>query len=103
MLIVIILLLIIGCSNTTKVNDNYSFYPNPCQDVLTINIYPDIPLSYNVKVHSINGQIVLNQTFINTIATSTLIIDVSNFSSGIYIMNLLYDNTQIKFKFTVSR
>ncbi len=67
-------------------NKNVSIYPNPVKDNLNINI-KDFSGEVSVKIIDVNGREVFNKN-INNFNVSNAV-DLSAFSSGIYILNLL--------------
>ena len=76
-------------NDTFTNNEKVSIYPNPVKDNLNININ-DFYGEVSVKIIDVNGREVLNQTIANFNASNTL--NVSTFSSGIYILKLQGEN-----------
>lgn len=72
-------------NDTFTNNKNVSIYPNPVKDNLNINI-KDFSGEISVKIIDINGREVFNKNINNFITSNTL--DLSSFSSGIYILKL---------------
>jgi len=58
-------------------NGKFSYYPNPVDDYLHI----DIEENFTAKLFSINGTLLID-------IKSKKTIDISNFSSGIYILKI---------------
>jgi len=70
---------------------NFNIYPNPVKDVLNIN---SSLTNYDYKIYSIQGQLInevkANNNFIS--------IDYSNFTSGMYLLDIIYDNNKKTYK-----
>lgn len=58
-----------------------NIYPNPVTDILNVSVNSEIPV--NVSITDINGKTVYNST-----TAITQKIDMSNFSSGLYTVNV---------------
>lgn len=76
----------------TSVTENhkfrpYSFYPNPAKDNISIRFSPDVSCE-KVEIYGLDGKLYHEQNFnVNSV-------DVSNLSSGVYMMKVLLDNGQ---------
>ena len=72
--------------------ESISVYPNPATEIINIISSEKI---MEVSIYSINGQLMLN-------SENTSIIDISNYTSGLYIVNITYENgAQAKTKFMI--
>jgi len=71
------------------IDDSYSIYPSPAKDVLTIETGTDVKIT--IKVFDITGKLMLT-TQASTIAT----LNVSELSSGTYIVHFFYPNGTVK-------
>ena len=69
----------------TIVIDDYSIYPNPVNDILTI--YPSNNMITLIEIFDISGKKVYSNTYKNTI-------DVSFFSKGVYLLKMYDTNEQ---------
>lgn len=78
-------------TNNFALSEKLRFYPNPVKSIL--NIENDSPIS-KVEVFNLTGQAVLNQT----VNTKSAQINLSNLSSGIYLVRISYKNTVETFK-----
>lgn len=76
-------------SESLTSNKNVSIYPNPVKDNLNININ-DFSGAVSVKIIDINRREVFNMDINNFITSNSL--DLSAFSSGIYILKLQGEN-----------
>lgn len=74
-------------------NSTVKFYPNPTTGIINITI-PNFDKSTYVKIISISGKIIL-QKYITSINTS---IDLSNYSNGIYFIEITDNKTNIRKK-----
>lgn len=78
-------------TNNFALSEKIRFYPNPVKSIL--NIENDSPIS-KVEVFNLTGQVVLNQT----VNTKSAQINLSNLSSGIYLVRISYKNNIETFK-----
>ena len=62
--------------------DNFTFYPNPASDKITLNT--DEPLSKNIQITSMTGTILLQCNF----SSPENVIDISSLSKGVYILKM---------------
>ncbi len=69
----------------TGINDNqdnrFSFYPNPVNDILTIN---NLKLNDNITILDVNGNTVLNQTALESVTY----VNVNTLLKGVYILRI---------------
>ncbi|MCF6350616.1 MAG: immune inhibitor A [Flavobacteriaceae bacterium] len=84
-------------NNVASIEDNellsIAIYPNPPNDVLTIEI-PNLVEKTTISAYSINGQLLKQITTINQNST----LDLSNFSNGIYFINIQTSKSTKSFK-----
>lgn len=78
-------------TNNFALSEKIRFYPNPVKSIL--NIENDSPIS-KVEVFNLTGQAILNQT----VNTKSAQINLSNLSSGIYLVRISYKNNIETFK-----
>ena len=87
-----------SCIFPTSINEEVSgllIYPNPVKNVLTIiNYTANIE---NINIYNLNGQLVLNKKLNNNHNT----LNVSSLESGIYIIDILSENTSVKRKLII--
>lgn len=75
----------------SEINNNLKIYPNPTNDYL--NVYQDKPESLNIEVVDYQGRTVIQKTLVNKIEK----LDLSNVSSGLYLIKLKkHNNTIVK-------
>ncbi|GHV36232.1 hypothetical protein FACS1894178_7210 [Bacteroidia bacterium] len=75
----------------------FSYYPNPVENVLFLNVMNSHTLGNRYIIFDLNGNQILNSQF--SILNSQLSIDVSHLSTGIYILQLTTDKGIISQKF----
>ncbi len=76
-----------------KTEAAFNVYPNPTNGNLTINFTNSTTEKVNVKVISVLGEEVYNETFTQTNDNHN--IDLSKYESGIYLMQITTNNTTI--------
>lgn len=74
-------------------NDQINIYPNPCDDIMNIDLISVDPASnkFNLRLYSTNGSLLLYE---ETDASTTRI-DVSNLNTGIYFVEIETSKTRI--------
>jgi len=86
-----------SCLYPTAINEEISgllMYPNPANNVLTI-ISHSVEIE-NINIYNLNGQLVLNKVLNNHNT-----VNVSSLESGIYIVDILSENTSVKRKLII--
>lgn len=68
-------------------------FPNPVQDILNINLNSDDNLTYEAKIFTIDGRVVLSQRLVNNTELHTL--TVSSLEKGLYYL-VLSNSKQIQ-------
>ena len=87
-----------SCLYTTAINEDISgllIYPNPANNILTI-VSHTVGIE-NINIYNLNGQLVLNKKLNNNHNT----INVSSLEAGIYIIDILSENTSVKRKLVI--
>jgi hypothetical protein len=87
-----------SCLYTTAINEETSglqIYPNPANNILTI-VSHTVGIE-NINIYNLNGQLVLNKKLNNNHNT----INVSSLEAGIYIIDILSENTSVKRKLVI--
>lgn len=74
-----------------KVEDIIAIFPNPVDEILTIEIANDT--QYEMKVYNLNGKIMKQQT-LDSFVTQ---LDVTNYDSGVYIFEFFCANSGERF------
>jgi len=76
-------------STTTFESNSISLYPNPSNNTITITNNTNVEKICKVAIYDVSGKIIYS--LINSV-DSTINIDVSHFSTGMYLVELLSDN-----------
>jgi len=79
----------VNSAKTLRVNESISIYPNPVLDGIHVNVGDVIGAS--IKVNSLNGSLVAKATA----SSSKTYVDLSNLTSGIYIVSIVKDGKPI--------
>lgn len=74
-------------TNSFYIADDLKIYPNPSTGIFTIAIEKEA----TVKVYDMLGK----EIYINTVKTGTTSIDISNYQSGIYLLNVITENGSV--------
>jgi hypothetical protein len=74
-------------------NDNEIFiYPNPARKTLNIFLNDnEISRKYNLEIHSLNGMMIASK-----VIYETTILDLTNYSPGIYLLTIKHNNKSIQ-------
>lgn len=81
-------------TETNLTHSNFSIYPNPATNKISITSNPDISQSVTLNIFKINGQKVLEQNFQNQ---KQVHLDISPLPKGIYLLKIQSpDKTEIK-------
>lgn len=80
--------------NKVSVDDRYVVYPNPVNDDLTIQSNGETVKLGKVKIKLYSMQGV--EVYVNYISSSQLVVNMSNFHSGMYLLKIYHSNTEYK-------
>ena len=80
-------------------NVSINIFPNPAVSTTTLLMTIDTEKEVSVSVKSIEGKLIAKGNYGNMIGSHTLTFDVSNFSKGIYIVEVQIGNEIIVKKF----
>lgn len=83
-----------GLSVNNNSIDTFNIFPNPVSDILNISSNSIIQ---NLSIYNMNGQKVIETN------TSLKQIDISNFSSGVYLLKVVGENEEIIYKKIVKK
>ena len=100
---VVIVNLAAGISGTTLVTPQISLFPNPANSVINVVIESPIAMSARMDVIDITGKVVYSVPANISTVRYTQLIDVKQFSNGIYILQLTSDSQSIHQRFVVTR
>jgi hypothetical protein len=76
-------------------NDNVSVYPNPVQDILTIDFANAYVGEINVEVSNVSGQVILNRLVDKHNQSMNIDIDMGQFEKGVYFINFITDEHSV--------
>ncbi|MCC6180523.1 MAG: T9SS type A sorting domain-containing protein, partial [Bacteroidia bacterium] len=79
--------------NNISFIDNIDIYPNPTDNFVRIQLNAKKSASFNISLISIDGKIVQSKDYKNTSVINDEI-DLKNYSSGIYMLNISAENEQ---------
>jgi hypothetical protein len=89
--------------NTSFVN-SFEIYPNPAKNLLNINYNLVEKGSMNLNIYDLTGKLVLSNTLNqNTAGENLLQLDLSNFSNGLYVLQLTNGKESVSKKLNVVR
>lgn len=78
-----------------------SIYPNPANNIMNVSFNVEEANKINMEVVDVAGRMVYNTNVNNTNGNITEQVDVTNFQSGIYLLNLTVDGQRVTKKFIV--
>ncbi len=78
---------------TTSINDILCIFPNPASNSLTVKLSDKSHSSYNIQLYNIQGIKVYESGYTNN---DKQIIDITNFSHGVYFIKLFSDDLELK-------
>jgi hypothetical protein len=84
--------------NHKKYSENFSLYPNPTKDYLTIEIKDTLDHDAYVYIYDRHGKLVMKEIWYK--GSKTLKLDLSNLQSGVYIVKIATKNGIAVFKVT---
>ncbi len=83
----------VGFEETTV--ENLTIYPNPTTGILNVNFNAEKQGDMQVKLISINGQVIFDQNITNNSGQYNYSFDISNQAKGIYLLSIISDNEKI--------
>ncbi|MBP7497538.1 MAG: T9SS type A sorting domain-containing protein [Bacteroidales bacterium] len=85
-----------------NINNNFNIYPNPANDLLSVDINNNENNLQNISLYNSTGKLIA--TYYNSdIINNRLQINISDLNQGIYIINVYTDNGTYSKKFNISR
>ena len=85
----------VALGTASEILNTFAVYPNPAKDKLTI-AFDELYNEIAITIYSINGQEVYKQNNITDLKTE---INISNLSSGVYMINIISDDKTTTKKF----
>lgn len=93
---------IIGLDKEIETNYKLSISPNPATNYTNINLF-GYDGSANIIIYDVLGKIIDNYSEISNNGNINKIIDTRNYTNGIYIINIISDNINIKEVFVINK
>ncbi len=97
--------LLADITGTEDINKNLevSIFPNPVVDVVSVNVnLADVSKKVNVQLVNIEGKVVSNNDFEN-VKSSTLDVDVTDLTTGVYMVNIRTEEGFIAKKIVIQK
>ena len=88
---------------SSPMQNEMKLYPNPAEDIINVNYVTDIDNTVNIKVIDVTGKEYLNSMYQSSKGINTYQIDLSDFNSGVYYVQITNGNVKITDKFVVTR
>ncbi len=85
----------VGIADVKPINNELFIYPNPANNIIIID-FKTTSKNYSLKIYDITGRVVKN---IGHITPPTNTVNISDFKSGIYLVNYVDDNTSLTKRF----
>jgi hypothetical protein len=82
-----------------KTFHNFVVYPNPTQDVLSLNFTSDVLQKNYIKIYDIWGKEVFEQKFETNYGNNTIRMNVSKLEEGIYCIGINSNDGKLFYKF----
>lgn len=79
------------CENVSELEAAFNIYPNPVDEVLTINFDLTKAQDISITVTDISGQLVLSNQKQRMNGQTTVQLDLSKLASGVYMLNIDFD------------
>ena len=100
---VVIANLAAGISTTSEVKPQINLYPNPANNLLNVVIESPVAMNARIEAIDITGKIVYSAPANISNTHYSQIIDVKQFSPGVYILQLSSESQSIHQRFVVTR
>ncbi|MFK5854837.1 MAG: C10 family peptidase, partial [Bacteroidota bacterium] len=83
----------VGFEETTV--ENLAIYPNPTTGMLNVKFNTEKQGDMQIKLMSVNGQVIFNEEITNTSGQYNYSFDISDRAKGIYLLSIISDNEKI--------
>jgi uncharacterized delta-60 repeat protein len=88
----------IGVNNVKRKEDPFVIFPNPTTGELNIYFKEPITAASNVIIFDRIGRIVYQNTYNASLSNSNLRLDLSTFTTGLYVVRMVYNGTELSQK-----
>jgi len=78
---------------------NLTIYPNPVKDRLYINFFAEVADNFDINIYTVTGQEIYKETLTNFTGDYNNMLNMSNFSQGIYLLQIKSSKGMITRKF----
>ncbi|MBA2611753.1 MAG: T9SS type A sorting domain-containing protein [Bacteroidetes bacterium] len=85
-----------GLAQNTNIENEWSMYPLPCADELTIAFRDNKYQSVTVMIRSVEGKVITENTYLNNQATIKL--NISELQAGVYLVTVVEGNKSLSKK-----
>jgi hypothetical protein len=68
--------------------DNFTVYPNPAHDNVTVSIYVKEQMQFNIKLRDLSGRVILSEDRDGTAGLNTFDMELKNFAKGLYTLEV---------------
>jgi hypothetical protein len=78
-----------GCREEgLSTGDNFTVYPNPAHDKVTVSIYVKETAQFNIKLRDLSGRVILSEDHDGSAGTNSYEMELKNFAKGIYMLEV---------------
>jgi hypothetical protein len=81
--------------------DNFSIYPNPAHDNITVSIYANEPTGFMMQLKDVSGRTVFSQSSTGAEGLNLFNLDLSHLSKGVYMLDVKSTSNSWKSKVLV--
>ncbi len=90
-----------NAEDNISISNNIKVYPNPAKDALYIYLpYEWLDMYYHIKIYNMVGQLIYEY---NNYINNELILDLSDYTEGVYILTIQSSNISFTNKFIIKR
>ena len=69
-------------------SDNFSVYPNPAHDKVTVSIYAEGQTQFTVKLRDMSGRVIVSEDQAGSAGMNAYELDLKSFAKGIYTLEV---------------
>jgi len=81
----------VGASENKNAESKFIIYPNPAIDNITLSSVSSITGNVNITITNLGGKVIYNEKINNKLPNLIKTINLPNFVSGTYLINIFYD------------
>jgi hypothetical protein len=68
--------------------ENFTVYPNPAHDNVTVSIYMKEQMQFNIKLRDLSGRVILSEDRNGSAGLNTFDMELKNFAKGLYTLEV---------------